>query len=357
LLVSSGVEAEGSEAARRLRRRVSARDDLELRSLSRLASLAAEETEEDLEEAVVRAQRRLEAAEEAFARFDYAGATTQLNEALELLRPSARRTTGRQRLAAVHLQLALVLHVHGEREAALEELRACVHLDPACAPDPARHPPELLALHAEARAASERPGAVLRVETDPPGARVTLDGGREASTPAVWEDVDAGRHYLTIEHDGFLAEVHPVSVAAGAPTTRRFTLTAGPAPTRAAAALRALRDRGPDAPARWRAEAADLSEADVLLVLHRTPEAQRLAAFDVRGAPLLDALESDPGDAGALTGHLDEVLPPPTVPFYGQWWFWTPVAAGVAIALAALTYLAVNVPDRRLIGGSVSRAF
>ncbi|HJL20462.1 MAG TPA: PEGA domain-containing protein [Sandaracinaceae bacterium LLY-WYZ-13_1] len=355
--MSSGDGAEGSEADRALRRRIGEREDLELQSLARLASLAAEDRGDDGEAAQIEAQRRLAQADEAFARFDYAGATTQLDEALQLLRPLARRATGRQRLAAVHLQRAMVLHVWGEREAALEELRTCIHLDPRCAPDPARHPPELLALHATAREAGERADAVLRVTTEPPGARVTLDGRRGTRTPAAWDEVDAGRHYVTIERDGFLPEVHAVNVAAGEPTERSFPLTAGPAPMRASAALRALQDEGPEADTRWRAEATSLSEADVLLVLHRTPDALRLAAFDPRGAALAAALEREDADRDALLGYLDETLPPPTVPFYGQWWFWTPLAAGISIALAAATFVVVNTPDVRLVGGSVSREF
>lgn len=357
LLVTSGEGAEGSEAERSLRRRVTERDDLELQSMARLASLAAEDEDDNGEDAVVEAQRRLARADDAFSRFDYAGATTQLSEALELLRPTARRPTGRQRLAAVHLQLAMVLQVHGEREAALEELRTCVHLDPECRPDPARHPPELIALHAEARAASERGEAELSLSTDPSGARVTLDGDRASETPVTWDEVSPGRHYVTVERDGFLPEVHVISVAAGGPTDRRLTLTAGSASSRASAALRDLRARGPDAEARWRAEAATLSEADVLLVLERRDRALRLAAFDARGGPLEDALDDEIDDLDAARAYLERVLPPPSVPFYGQWWFWTPVALGLSLVLGVAAYLWARTDDVRLVGGGVTREF
>ncbi len=350
LLVTSGDEAEDSEAQRAVRARVEEREDLEPASLARLASLATDVQTVSTEEAELEARRRLAGAEEAFSRFDYSGATTQLGEALELLRPLARRADGRARLASTHLTLAMVLMVHGEREAALEELRTCLHLDATCAPDPARHPPELVALHREVMAETGRE-ATLTVTSEPSGATVTIDGQREARTPVTWEGLHPGRHYVTIARDGFLPDVQVVSIGGGEPTERRFTLSVGPPPMRAAAALRALESDGAEAERRWRAQAATLTEADVLLVLSLAPERLALAAFDGRGAALGEALERDRDDPDAAREYLDQVLPPPTVPFYGQWWFWTPIALGVAILLAGATFLVVNTPDVRLHGG------
>ncbi|MCB9597560.1 MAG: PEGA domain-containing protein [Sandaracinaceae bacterium] len=350
--MTSGEAAEDSNAQRTLRARVEEREDLEPASVTRLATLAAEQREASTEEAEVEASRRLADAEEAFSRFDYTGATTQLNEALELLRPLARSASGRARLASTHLTLGNVLLVHGEREAALEELRTCVHLDPTCAPDPARHPPELVELFRE-MAAAESGAATLAVSSDPSGATVTVNGQREGQTPITWDGLAPGRHYVTLERDGFLPEVQVVSIAAGEPTERTFALTGGPPPMRAAAALRALRAAGADAEPRWRAEAATLTEADVVVVLGLSSGQLALQAFDGRGAPLGDGLEREGDDGDAAREFLDGVLPPPTVPFYGQWWFWTPVALAVALVLAAATFLVVNVPDVRIHGGLV----
>ncbi|MEZ4337659.1 MAG: PEGA domain-containing protein [Sandaracinaceae bacterium] len=262
----------------------------------------------------------------------------------------ARRAEGRARLASTHLTLAMVLMVHGEREAAQEEVRTCLHLDAACAPDPARHPPELVELHREVLAEESRE-ATLTVTSEPSGATVTIDGQREGQTPITWEGLPSGRHYVTLERDGFLPDVQVVSIGGGEPAERHFPLSIGPPPMRAAAALRALRSDGADAEARWRAEAAALTEADVLFVLSLSPDRLALAAFDGRGTALGDALEREGDDAEAARGFLDEVLPPPTVPFYGQWWFWTPIALGVAILLAGATFLVVNTPDVRIHGG------
>jgi len=351
LLVTRGEGAEDSEAQRALRARIEERDDVEPTTLTRLASLAAEEQEDTGEAAQLEAQERIAQAEDAFSRFDYSGATTRLNESLELLRPLARRATGRAELARTHLSLAMVLHVHGERDAALEELRTCVHLDPECAPDPARHPPELIELHREVTAGGGE-DATLSVTTDPPRARVTLDGRREQTTPATWEGLSAGRHYVTIERDGFLPEVHLVNVASGAPAERSFALTLGSPSTRASAALRALSADGLEAERRWREQASNLTESDVLLMLSLTPEGLALAAYDARGGILGEPFERDDDDGDAAREFLDGVLPPPTVPWYGQWWFWTPVALGVAIAIAIATTVIVGTPDVRIVGGT-----
>lgn len=352
LLVPSGDAAESSEAERVLRRRITEREDLELTSLARLASLAADAEREDTDAVEMEAQHRMAEADEAFSNFDYAGATTQLAEALDLLRPLAARATGRQRLAALHLQLANVLQVHGERDAAIEELRTCHHIDPACHPDPARHPPELIALFAEATE-SVSEDASLHVITDPPGARVSVDGCEPRLSPARFGSISPGRHYITIERDGFRPEAQLVNVAAGEPTERSVALTAGAAPHRAQAALRALRGEGPDAEPLWRAQAATLTEADVLLVLRLDRDAFRLALFDARGAPLGEPFETERDDASAALAHLEQTLPEPTLPWYGQWYFWVPVSGGLTFVLVTAALLVLVEPDVHLVGGTV----
>lgn len=345
------VERPRNELARSLRDRIADRNDLESADLARLAALAARPTADDDDRIILDAEHRIAQAERAFSAFDYAGATTALSEALELLRPLARRATGRRRIAAVHLQLAMVLEVHGESGAAADEIRTCLHVDPDCAPDPARHPPELVELF---RTTMAEPSTSSRVsiETTPNGAAVHLDGRAEATSPATWEDVPAGRHYVVIERDGFLPDVQVIHVVPPDALERTFVLTMGDQTARAGAALRALASDGVGTEPRWRREAAAITESDALFVLE-LGASPRLAAFDARGARMRDPLTLDPDDGGHARRYLDEALPPPTVPFYGQWWFWTPIALGAAILLAGATYLVVNVPDVQLIGGDV----
>lgn len=340
-------------AERAVRERLGERGDVELRNLSRLAALAAADTAGSESDRDEEAQARLERADEAFSRFDYQAATTLLGEALELLRPSCRSASGRRRLADVHLQLAMVLQVHGESSAAQEELRTCMHLDERCAPDPAEHPPELVALHRELLEAPAGEPASLRVITEPPGAEVSLDGGEPSATPFTFEAVRPGRHYVALDRDGFRPEVHVLNLAAGETVERTFALTAGTPEQRAAAAMRELNALGVEAEPRWRAQAASLAAADVLIVLAQREGGLALGAFDARGAAIGDALEQASDDPGAATSWLDRVMPAPSVPWFGQWWFWTPVALGVALGFGALTWAIARTPPVRLVGGMV----
>jgi hypothetical protein len=351
LFVPVGEGGSRSEVA--IRERLGSRGDLELRSLERLASLAAADVSRDEGDRDEQAQDRLARADEAFSRFDYQAATTLLAEALEILRPTASSASGRRRLASVHLSLANVLLVHGERGAALEEVRTCMHLDERCAPDPADHPPELVALHRELADAAPAEPATLRVTTDPPGARARIDGDEGAETPREITGIRPGRHYLSLDRDGFREEIHVLSLAAGETTERTFALTAGSPEHRAAAAMRALSSQGVHAEPRWRAQAAGLAGADLLLVLGLHGGRLTLGAFDARGAAIADALEQPSDDPDAATAWLEHVMPTPSVPWFGQWWFWTPVVVGIALGFGAVVFAAARTPPVRLVGGSI----
>jgi hypothetical protein len=351
LFVPTGEHTAGSAAERTVREHLDERDDLELRSLSRLAALASQDEEVDDTAREEEAQRRLEQADDAFSRFDYQAATTQLGQALEILRPLATLASGRRRLAAIHLQLAMVLLVHGERDAALAEIATCTYLDPRCAPDPANHPPELVALFQDLSA--EVPRGSLAVATDPPGARASLDGTDGGATPARFEELRPGHHYLTLTRDGFREEVHVVSIAAGSTTERSFSLTLGAPEERAAATMRELEARGVDAEPRWRAEAASLAAADVLVVLSLDASSLALGAFDARGERIGEVLTLPPDRAGDAASHLDTLMPPPSVPWFGQWYFWTPIALALAAGFGVAVWAVARTPPVRLSGGMV----
>ncbi|HEY8428440.1 MAG TPA: hypothetical protein VIL20_08710, partial [Sandaracinaceae bacterium] len=82
-----------------------------------------------------------------------------------------------------------------------------------------------------------------------------------------------------------------------------------------------------------------------------------LGAFDARGEPLVDPLRRRSDDPAAALGWLEGVLPRPSVPWFGQWWFWTPVALGLSIAFGAAVFYLVRTPPVRLIGGTVHDAW
>ncbi len=339
MVVSSG----GSNAdVEDIRSAIVDRDNLVLEDVSRLASVASER-DADREDLEARAQPHLERSSEAFSRFDYAAATSELNEALSVMRPSARDPQGRRRLAELHMRLALVLLVHEERDAALEEIRTCLHLSAACAPDPALHPPELVALHAEAQSTAGT--GAIRIETDPAGASVSISGSDALITPAEWNELPTGRHYVTIERDGFRPAVEIVPVTPGGSATRTVSLTLGDEGVRAAAALRALQTDGSDTDPRWRVEALALGEADALLVVGN--EGPR--AFDGRG----ETIEVEGERLGER--FVDAAFPRREARFYEKWWFWTPISLAVAVALSAVVFALVRTPEVQLVGGDTVR--
>ncbi len=351
-----GPGAEGSAPEVALRDEVIRRDDLTLQGLTRLAALAAQAQETTEDDPELEAQRHRDRATEAFSRFDYGGATTQLREALSVLRPQAVRASGRQRLASIHQQLALVLFVHGELGASVEEIRACIHLDPDCEPDPAVHPPELVALHEEVRGTiDDLDTGSLHIETTPPGARAALDGRQPGETPFEWDGVPPGRHYITLERDGYLNTVEIVEAIAGEITSREVTMTLAPRANRTAAALRQLETHGQDAEQMWRETAIDVADADILVMLESRDDLQRLAAFDDHGVPIERRVEGEQIDEDQATRWLGEVLPRPRGPWYGQWWFWTPVSLTLTGVIALGIYLIFRTPEVDLVGGTTIR--
>jgi len=346
-------DARDSTTAQGARSAVLRRDDLELRDVSALATLAA--TPEARADPDEEARHHLARAEEAFSRFDYAGATAAIDEALRVLRPTAVRASGRRRLAEVHLRRALVLHVHDERDAALAELRTCVHLDAECEPNPALHPPELVALAEEARAIAET--GTLSVLTTPESARVSVDGSPPRDAPVEFVDLAAGRHYVVATRDGFEPRVELVSVQPNATTERRLELVLGAPSMRAEAALRALQQRGADAEPRWRADALELADADLLMLVDAPDQSARLSLFDVRGEriaePATYALSLTARPLARL--YVDEVLPSPRGRFYERWYFWTPISFALAGILSAIVYARVRPADVTLTGAEVVR--
>jgi hypothetical protein len=355
LLITVGAKKVVPQTESRMQDILSERDDLAVQGLGSIASLAASASDPGTAgDRSLEARRRLEQGREAFSRFEYAGATAHFKEALRLLRPLAVQPAGRERLAAIHLELAKVLLVHGERGAAIDQILTCLHLDPAWSPDPGRFPPELRALHAKLSKAGARPKGELRIESVPEGASVQLDGRQQASTPVEWQGVSAGPHYIIVTRDGFRTHVGTVTVTPEQKTSRKVQLTPGTAAERAAAALRQLSRLGGRAERRWRATATDLSRSNALVVAEARGDV-RLSAFDTRGAELgsrvltHDALPREGGH------WLDRCLPPPDSPWYGKWWFWTPLAAAAAGAVALGVYFGTRTPDVTLVGGGTVR--
>ncbi len=323
------------------------RDDLEAETAMRLFAQARPAPSS--ESAPV--ESRLEQARTALAAFDYARATTLIEAVILDLRARIDEADGRARLAEAHVELARVLLVHEQREAALAELRTARHIDPRPTLDPARYAPELVALYDAAAQGEGAPGSA-EVATTPEGAWVTLDGRERTRAPAHFADVPPGRHYVRASLDGFEPIVAEVLVAEGEASRRALRLAPGNQSERAAATLRVLGDRGHEAPQLYRSFALELTGTAALLLVDH--DAGTLSAYDASGAPIAAGrIELDDDDA--VAEWLDTALPPPDPPFYTRWWFWAPSIGALVAGSALAAYFATRTPDVELVAGEVHR--
>jgi len=113
---------------------------------------------------------------------------------------------------------------------------------PAAAP--AGEPPAPVASPAPAVEASPAPAPValpptvgaLQVESDPPGARVRLNGQAKGQTPLRLADLPFGAYQIRVEQQGYEAQTRDVSLDAGSPTAEvRIALARSAAPLSGAA--------------------------------------------------------------------------------------------------------------------------
>ncbi len=80
-------------------------------------------------------------------------------------------------------------------------------------------------LEAEQFARTELPRVgVVRVESDPPGALVLLDGKEVGKTPLVQPNVEAGKHTLSVRLPGYVSADREIQLARAGNAEERFTL-------------------------------------------------------------------------------------------------------------------------------------
>jgi TonB family protein len=109
---------------------------------------------------------------------------------------------------------------------------------------PAGEPPAPMAEASPAPAAEASPSPVaplptagaLQVESEPPGARVSLNGQAKGRTPLRLADLPFGAYQVRVEQKGYEAQTRDVSLDAGSPTAEvRVALARPPAPLPGAA--------------------------------------------------------------------------------------------------------------------------
>lgn len=215
------------------------------------------------------------------------------------------------------------------------------------------------------------PRGSIRIESEPPGAEVFVDGRFIGAAPTRAEGLLAGDHYVTLKLAGYEREVHRVTVQTDFEDTVTFELFQLDDALLLRDALAAAREEmgaprvGPGMRDLW---SLMLVDQVVLSEVRRVDDTEEfvvsLYLYDLRTNHGLRRLErrldwSSPDLAAAeqlavelyrdvdLGGRIqprEEAIPPPPeepVPFYRTWWFWTIAGAvvvgttiGVASALA-----------------------
>jgi hypothetical protein len=228
-----------------------------------------------------RARARIDAANEAFSRFDYAGALAQLTQAettLDTLPPSPALL---HTVADVQLSRGVVRAYQHQTSEALAAFLLTQRLDEdRKVLDPAQYPPQLVRLYRQAREDADKRLGRVELTSEPPGAALTVDG-RAAGVAPLRTSLEAGEHWVTATLDGHAPLSRIVAVAAAGVSTLALPLL----PLPVAEQIRALRLRlcsAGDDSVRARAlarELAALASVDVLVVVGDGPDKQPRAAI------------------------------------------------------------------------------
>lgn len=210
---------------------------------------------------VAAARRELSRATEAQQSFREAEALELLAHAESMVAAQGVGARERAVLAEVGF-LRAWLHLSAGRQADAEREagRAAIFADPG-APDPARYPPEVVALFARVLGAPRLTGT-LRIEVrGGDGAEVRLDGRSLGGAPLEAGGLAVGSHTVAIAAPGRAPIADRVDVPAGGAVVRTYTL---PPPGTSELARTAL-SRGSDSLAAARQLAEALSVDGVLL--------------------------------------------------------------------------------------------
>lgn len=255
-------------------------------------------------------------------------------------------------LAEIYLREAILRLWEGDVAGAERLLTRSRALRPGFTPDPALFPPQVLAAWEAART-RPLPEAELLVQSLPSGARITLDGAYQGTTPSRVHPGTGGPVKIRVSHPGYRDVERTGQWLPGDAETVMFTL-----PGDRVARLGEL-FAAPDEAARSGAgpllaefaRAAGVSRVAVV-TLERSATGEgyraRLYSGGASGeAPaFLGAAELPAGPAGAQAcgdwaavklvdnGWPPEPGDPEGKPWYKQWWFWGILIGGAGLAAA-----------------------
>ena len=192
-----------------------------------------------------------------------------------------------------------------------------------------------------------RTHARLKVDVDPPGSYVFLDGGTKPLSTPFERWMPAGRHELVVKRPGFETVTQTFELAAGEPRTVRVNLSSQKVFGRVM--LQATNVLG----ASVLLDGTPVGVTPVMLTLQAGPHTLRLESPGF--APLEHALDVEKDTDLALSLTLVRALdvapkvpdvpreaPPPSL--VKQWWFWTAVGVVVAGTAATVAVLVTRDP-------------
>ena len=157
----------------------------------------------------------------SLARADYDAARTELMRAQELSERAVaelnREVARSQQLLDTCLYMVRALIETQDFPGAEHQALSCRRLVPRGAPSEFNHPPEVLDLLSRVDARLEAsPPATLRVESEPAGCEVRLNGLSLGVTPLVAEELQPGEYRVQVECEpGVRGRVHRLDLAEG----------------------------------------------------------------------------------------------------------------------------------------------
>jgi hypothetical protein len=295
---------------------------------------ATEAVEDPVPEArlsvLANAERALLEARQLAARFEEARALLVLTEAEAALGEALDVPLAHAYLAEVEVQLALVAAALGESALAATALERAATLDPQRSLQAAEAPPEVLELARRIEQARDgAPRSHTRVEAEPRGARVILDGQAIGSAPLELS-VAPGRHALLVRAPGHVAYAALVELGAGQRAPLRIALSESPREV-AKASLLAVADDA--AAARTRAAALGALGADELWLFELDAEraTSHVSLCDAAGCSARGTITWRDGTPARRARE-----EPRDKPRWRRWPFWLGVTTGVVAAGTAL---------------------
>ena len=297
------------------------------------------------EEAISRVRQTLARARDNYRKLQFNEAISRLRKARAVLGQHASLAEHYRLLSELALQLGLN-HLALKDEVSAHTAIVTATLHGYAGPAPGALPPEAEAFIAATRRGMEgQPRGGISVKTQPPGARVQLDG-KEAGASPVTVQAAAGLHHLRISRIGFQDRALYQQVSPGKVEQAEIYLKAAPAALAARQLLGLHQERGD--PSVAPRSVRQLFGADTGLLTagltagkphthllwtggkrsalkeHRCAGAAPAALADCLGPVLYRLAAGKP--------YQKEVI---RTPVYKRWWFWALVGGGVAVATGA----------------------